>query len=178
MLRCNGKAGGNLLRHRQSNISPHLGLSMKGSCKLTVPHELGRLTMNISDLQALLCAQVESLKCLARENLLRAAADGSLERALQEIKDGIRGNSPKAPYAKGASPPSGVSPYLLSCLTGANISLETLEQQAMALIRGSPRNILSRTWSKQLRQSRVQRRCNLVLRQEKHSQHQPPPPPA
>ena len=32
-------------------------------------------------------AQVEALKCLARENLLRAAADGSLERALQEIKE-------------------------------------------------------------------------------------------
>mmetsp|Transcript_125771 Transcript_125771/g.298554 ORF Transcript_125771/g.298554 Transcript_125771/m.298554 type:complete len:87 (+) Transcript_125771:77-337(+) len=32
-------------------------------------------------------AKVEALKCLARENLLRAAADGSLERALQEIKE-------------------------------------------------------------------------------------------
>ena len=31
--------------------------------------------------------QVEALKCLARENLLRAAADGTLERALQEIKE-------------------------------------------------------------------------------------------
>mmetsp|Transcript_55398 Transcript_55398/g.103976 ORF Transcript_55398/g.103976 Transcript_55398/m.103976 type:complete len:87 (+) Transcript_55398:120-380(+) len=32
-------------------------------------------------------AKVEALKCLARENLLRAAATGELERALKEIKE-------------------------------------------------------------------------------------------
>ncbi|CAL1136010.1 unnamed protein product [Cladocopium goreaui] len=44
-------------------------------------------------------AKVEALKCLARENLLRAAADGTLERALQEIKEKHSQSAPPPPPA-------------------------------------------------------------------------------
>ncbi|CAE7545417.1 uxuA [Symbiodinium pilosum] len=44
-------------------------------------------------------AKVEALKCLARENLLRAAANGELERALKEIKEKHSTHVPPPPPA-------------------------------------------------------------------------------
>mmetsp|Transcript_127491 Transcript_127491/g.179947 ORF Transcript_127491/g.179947 Transcript_127491/m.179947 type:complete len:88 (-) Transcript_127491:30-293(-) len=44
-------------------------------------------------------AKVEALKCMARENLLRAAASGELERALKEIKEKHSTHVPPPPPA-------------------------------------------------------------------------------